>query len=485
VDWVTLMNIRLHLTMWYMAVLTLIMVIFGTAVYIGLSRSLMNTLDDHLKREVAQLIGGLKFEDPANRHSKEEDDDSSSPHEAQLEVRYRPEDGVLWRILDGRGRPLIDPGHLAEVPPGPWVISSGYTRLDYATLPNNTPIRVYSVPFLIEGQGEGIAQVAESYAHIQEVEQQLLLLMMIGIPFMLLAAGGGGWFLAGRALNPIDRITQAAQQISADDLHQRLNLNLPNDEVGRLAVTFNQMLARLEDSFERQKRFIADASHELRTPLTILKGDVEVTLNRPRSPAEYRETLEMVNQTTDRLTALVEELFMLARADNDQYPLQLDSLNLSHLLTAQFNQLLPRAVAKNVTLHLDVPDSLTFVADPAKLARLFINLIDNAIKYANPGDSVQVSATIQDGQVQVSVADTGPGIPAEHLPRLFERFYRVDKARSRQDVADASNGSGAGLGLSIAEWLAKAHGGRIEVTSQVGQGSTFTVWLPYHRSLPH
>ncbi|MFN8458724.1 MAG: ATP-binding protein [Anaerolineae bacterium] len=475
------MNIRLRLTIWYMAVLALIMVIFGVAVYLGLSRSLMNTLDNHLMREAAQLIGGLRFGDPKHQDDTEEDDEHAKEARVEaprLDLNYRPDEGILWRVLDRAGRPLIDPGYLAEVPPGPWVISSGYTRLEYATLPNQTPIRVYSVPFEIEGRGAGIVQIAESYAYIQEVEQQLLLLMAIAIPFMLLAAGGGGWFLAGRALNPIDHITQAARQISADDLHQRLNLKLPPDEVGRLAVTFDQMLARLEDSFERQKRFIADASHELRTPLTILKGDVEVTLNRPRQAAEYRETLEMVNQTADRMSALVEELFLLARADNHQYPLQLEEFNLSELLADQVDSLMSRAADKNLSLTLDAPDTLSLVADPAKLSRLFLNLIDNAIKYSNPDDSIAVTAMVQNDQAYITIADTGPGIPTEHLPHLFERFYRVDKARSRHGAIDVNSSSGAGLGLSIADWLVKAHGGRIEVTSQVNQGTTFTVWLP-------
>ncbi|GIK42534.1 MAG: two-component sensor histidine kinase [Chloroflexota bacterium] len=470
------MNIRLRLTLWYTTVLMLILLIFGTAVYLGLSRSLITTLDSHLQREAGQLIGGMKFE--AEHESEEHGEDEEKKPSQQLELRYRPEEGVLWRVLDDQSRPLIDPGHLAGVSIDSGVTTSGYAHLEYTTLANNTPVRLYSLPFVIEGQGAGVVQVAESYEHIQEVGYRLLGLLALGIPFTLLAASAGGWFLAGRALNPIDRITRAAQQISADDLHQRLNLKLPNDEVGRLAITFDQMLARLEDSFERQKRFIADASHELRTPLTILKGDVEVTLNRPRSAAEYRETLEMVNQTADRLTSLVEELFLLARADNRQYPLQFESFNLAELLSNQVAALRPRAVSKNLTLSLDTPNTLTLVADPVKLARLFLNLIDNAIKYSNPGDTVRVTAAADSGQARIEIADTGPGIPPQHLTHLFERFYRVDKARSRRAAANGSDTSGAGLGLAIADWLAKAHGGRIEVTSQVGQGTTFTVWLP-------
>jgi signal transduction histidine kinase len=237
------------------------------------------------------------------------------------------------------------------------------------------------------------------------------------------------------------------------------------------------MLARLEDAFERQKRFIADASHEMRTPLTILKGDVEVALNRPRSAGEYRETLEMVNETTDRLTALVEELFLLARADNRQFPLQVKRLNLTELLRRDVSHLLPQALEKKITLTLNAPDELPIEADSAKLSRLFMNLIDNALKYSTSGDLVTVTAGIVNDQARIAIADTGPGIGFEHLSHLFERFYRVDKARSRQ-AAESDGSSGAGLGLSIAAWLAKIHNGRIDVESQVGQGTTFIVWLP-------
>jgi len=468
------MNIRLRLTLWYTAILFLILVVFGLAVYFGLTRSLLTAVDNHLQREVGEMLGNLKF----SSGTGEENDDHQQPlfKGKGLELQYKPEEGVFWRILDPRGQPILDPGLFQNAPLGPVTLTTGQPRFEYAVLADKTPIRLYTAPFVIEQQGTGIIQVAESYHHIQDVQQQLIWLLALIIPFTLLAASAGGWLLATGALAPIDRITRAAAQISAQDLHRRLNLPLPNDEVGRLAATFDSMLARLEAAFAQQKRFIADASHELRTPLTILKGDVEVALNRPRRAEEYRETLELVNQTTDRLAALVEELFLLARTDNNQYPIHLEALNLSNLLTREVSRLLPYAIKKKITLHLNTPETLPLQADPAKLERLFTNLIDNAIKYSNPGDAVTLTANQQGQEIWVSVADTGPGIPAEHLPHLFERFYRADKARARQTAN--SEGSGAGLGLSIAQWLAQVHGGRLEVASQVGQGATFTVWLP-------
>lgn len=469
------MNIRLRLTLWYTAILFLILVIFSVAVYVGLTRSLLTTLDNHLQREVGEILGNLSFEHEGEEEHEHEEETLTG--ESGLELSYTPEEGVFWRVLDTNGTPLIDPGHFEGASFDQTAITADHTQFEYATLASDLPVRLYTAPFVIEEQGAGVVQVAESYRHIQEVQQQLLTLLAIGIPFILLAASLGGWFLASSALNPIDRITRAARKISADDLHQRLNFKLPNDEVGHLAATFDQMLARLEDAFERQKRFIADASHEMRTPLTILKGDVEVALNRPRSAAEYRQTLEMVNETADRLTALVGELFLLARADNQQFPLQLEQLNLSALLSREVANLMPRAVKQNIALNLDAPESLLIEADPAKLSRLFINLVDNAIKYSEAGDTVTVTVSTENGSARVAVADTGPGIPPDHLPHLFERFYRVDKARSRQ-AAEEDGSSGAGLGLSITDWLAKAHGGQIEVESQLGEGTTFVVWLP-------
>lgn len=472
------MNIRLRLTLWYTAILFLILVAFSLVVYIGLTRSLLATVDNHLQREVGEILGNLHFEGSESRE-EEDDEDHQEPAETEIELTYRPEEGVFWRILDANNRPLIDYGYFEGAEFDPAVLNTNQAQMEYATLADNTPVRLYTVPFTIEHQGAGVLQVAESYRHIQEVQRQLLFLLGLGIPFTLLAASAGGWFLATNALNPIDRITRTVQQISADDLHQRLNLKLPNDEVGRLAATFDQMLARLEDAFERQKQFIADASHEMRTPLTILKGDVEVALNRPRTAQEYQDTLEMVNQTADRLNALVQELFLLARADNHQFPLKPEPFNLADLLTREVANLMPHAIKRNIALNLDTPENIPIEADPAKLSRLFMNLIDNAIKYSDSGGTVGVSARTKNGQVCIAISDTGPGIPAQHLPQLFDRFYRVDKARSRN--VSGAHSSGAGLGLSIAQWLAHVHGGRIEVESMEGRGSTFKVWLPLKR----
>ncbi|MCB0165502.1 MAG: HAMP domain-containing protein [Anaerolineae bacterium] len=474
------MNIRLRLTLWYTAILSAILVIFGIIVYFGLSRSLLATLDNHLQREANQIINELKFEHDGDHSDRSEDHNNEAAEYVGIfraELEYTPEPGVFWRVLAPNEQPLVDPGYFSgsAIDQNPLDITRPH--FTYGLLANNTPVRLLTLPFAIRQQQAGAVQVAESYDEIQDIQRRLIILLGLSIPLIILGASAGGWFLANSALAPIDGITRAANQISAQDLGQRLNLKLPNDEVGRLAATFDKMLDRLEAGFEQQKRFIGDASHEMRTPLTILKGDVEVALNRPRSAAEYRETLEMVNETSNRLTGLVEELLLLARADNNQYPLRLDEIDLIELLAGEIRRLEPRAREKDILLTLKAPPTLFMTADLDKLARLFTNLIDNAIKYGAPGDTVSVVVTTQPDQVQIDVTDTGPGIPSEHLPHVFDRFYRVDKARARK-LSAPSEAGGSGLGLSIAQWLAQAHHGAIDVASEVGHGTTFTVQLP-------
>jgi heavy metal sensor kinase len=248
-------------------------------------------------------------------------------------------------------------------------------------------------------------------------------------------------------------------------------LDLPPtpDEVGRLTRTFNELLDRLEASFQRQRRFTSDASHELRTPLAVIGGEIEVTLERPRSQSEYIETLRSVQGEAQRMNRLVRELLQLARADAGELRLELEDLDLAELLRDLVEQMQRHAQEAGVRLEANLPASLPIYGDRDRLFELFINLFENAFVYA-PGSAVMVRARSDNEDIFVSVKDTGPGIPAEHLPHLFERFYRVDQARRR-----SSNGSG--LGLAIAQEISRAHGGDISVQSEPGQGTTFTVRL--------
>lgn len=315
---------------------------------------------------------------------------------------------------------------------------------------------------------------------------RLLLTLVIGNLATLGLALAGGYWLANRAMHPVQTITRAAQQISATDLSRRINLK-SQDELGELADTFDAMLARLQAAFERQRQFTADASHELRTPLTIVDLEASRALSAPRSSQEYVRALKVIQSENQFMTRLVNNLLTLARMDAGQVTLQKDELDLGDLVLEVVERLAPLAQKQQVRLSLgDLPE-MPILGDRLLLSQMLTNLIDNAIKYSSNQDAyIEVSGGTAGSSPEklawVRVTDNGPGIPPQHLPHLFDRFYQVDQARTQQESDESSTGeqvpSGAGLGLSIAQWIARAHGGEIRVQSEVGKGSTFEVVLP-------
>jgi heavy metal sensor kinase len=286
----------------------------------------------------------------------------------------------------------------------------------------------------------------------------------------LLLAAGGGIFLAGRALAPVDRITRAARRIEANDLSQRLQLDLPDDELGRLATAFDEMIDRLDQAFQRQRRFTADASHELRTPLAVIRSQLDVALARRRSPEYYQRLLDSLREETERLSGLVESLLMLARADAGQ-ALTLREVDLEEIAAETVARVATQMHEHGLELGVTIQPIGQARGDAVWLSQLLLNLLDNALRHTPPGGQVALTLQPAEHGAQITVSDTGEGIAPEHLPRLFERFYRIDKARSR-------TAGGAGLGLAICNWVARAHHGRLDVESTPGQGTTFTLWLP-------
>src|SRR6266480_5054709 len=302
----------------------------------------------------------------------------------------------------------------------------------------------------------------------------------------LLIAAIGGYWLAGKALRPVKMITRMAHEINATDLRRRLHLQR-RDEFGELAATFDHMLARLEAAFKRQAQFTADASHELRTPLTIIDLEINRALTQLEQPEAYRHVLEQIQAENEQMTATVNSLLLLARADTGQMTLDLQEVDLSDIALASVERLLPLARQSQITLATgDLPEVLV-CGDPQYLGQMLTNLIENCIKYTSGiGKRVYIELAIEQKRWGVvRVQDDGPGISEEHLPSLFERFYRVDKARSRRQKEpvqsskpDQGKPGGSGLGLSIAQWIVQAHGGEIRVGSKIGAGSLFEVRLP-------
>ena len=335
-------------------------------------------------------------------------------------------------------------------------------------------IRVYTLP--LESSPPFALQVGQSLDEVHQTQSQILRLLLVMLVATALLASASGWFLANRALKPVNAITRTAREIGEKDLSRRIAMNLPNDELGRLAQTFNGMLDRIEGAFQRQRQFTADAAHELRTPLSIMQTGIDVVLSQERSPAQYRAALESVQEEVQRLTTLTVNLLTLARADAHTLTLKRQHMDLSILVNTVLDQLAPLAEQQNVTIQRHIAPQLPLYADEDRLIQLALNVIENGIKYTPAGGCITVTVAQDAGQARFSVADTGPGIPPAHLPHIFDRFYRLDRSRNREQ-------GGFGLGLAIAQHIVHLHGGEITVNSQVGVGTQFTVTLPFNRDL--
>jgi signal transduction histidine kinase len=341
---------------------------------------------------------------------------------------------------------------------------------EFQTIPETEEIdllRVYTIPIRDFGQVIGWVQTLQNLSNTEEYLDRLRAALFLGGGSLTLLAGVAGYFLAARALAPIDKITSTAHRISTEDLSARLNLPDHGDEVSRLANTFDAMLARIESGFARERQFTANASHELRTPLTVMQTILGFVREGERPVQEYRQALDDLAEETNRLQGLVEDLLQLARGERG-LDLHREEIDLAILLADVADSLRPLAEHKRLELTCDLPPSLVISGDTDQLIRLTVNLLDNAIKYTENG-SISLSAHESEGNAVIEVADTGIGIPPEHLPYIFERFYMVESSRSS---------GGSGLGLSIASQIVQAHGGRLEVQSEAGRGTRVTVYLP-------
>ena len=464
-------TVRGRLTLWYVSALALILVVFGVAVYVMLSRSLHRRVDEALRSTLEISITSLT-------HDTQEGQSSQSAAESTTAELSHPQQAMM--IFDGAGQLLAEhpyEGDLHIRPP------------DLGSIPDD---EVYFYTVAEEGDADDRHRLAVRRVRIPPADTPYIILasqpleavedeleslreiLYLATPAVLLVAGLGGWFLARQGLAPVGAMAKRARQIGAGSLDRQLPVANPRDELGQLATSFNELLARLNAAFDEQRRFMADASHELRTPLSVMSTAVGVTLKKEyREEEEYREALQMMGEQTRRLSRIVQDMFVLARADAGHYPLQNRSLYLNDLLdeVARAGGLL--ASDKDVTVELTNLPEAAFHGDEDLLRQMVMNLMDNAVKFTPAGGVVRLSLTRQADEYLLSVSDTGPGIPVEARDHVFERFYRADKARSR------SEDGGAGLGLAIARWIAQAHDGDLELADSDGTGATFIVRLPF------
>jgi len=455
-------SIRIRLTLWYVLLLAVILGGFSAGLYFALRERLYDNLDESLDIRVSVLVEAIDYQNgiPTLPRGGEGEDPDAGEH--------------ITRVYDSRGRQTFDQSVEFRRPPEEPAIIEATLRTGPTVRrvkAGDQTMRVKTVPLKLGPDTVGVLEVGVTEEDVTDTLRVLLVIIAIAYPLTLGIASLGGIFLAGRALAPIDRITRTARRITAEDLSQRLNLRLADDEVGRLARTFDEMIARLEDAFQRQRQFTADASHELRTPLTAIKGQTEVALSRERSAEAYREVLAVVNDEVDRLIRLVASLLTMARADAGQIAIVKERVDLGDLAAGVAEQVAPLAEERGVQVEVPPGPATSINADEGLILQLLLNLVDNAVKYTGRGGRVTLGWASRDGYMELWVRDTGAGIPPEHLPRIFDRFYRADTARSRAE-------GGTGLGLSICRWIAEAHGGSISAESAPGSGSTFTVRLP-------
>ena len=351
------------------------------------------------------------------------------------------------------------------------LLNSGRQDVRTVSVPSGVRVRMMSSPIVIADRPIGLIQVAQSLSGVDEALRIARRILFFGSLLLLALAALGGAVVARAALSPINAISETARQITqTGDLDQRIPVVDPNDEIGQLTETFNDMLSRLESLFQAQQRLVADVSHELRTPLTTIQGNLDLLKRGGIEDPEMRtEALGAIGDETGRMRRLISDLLLLAQADSGM-TLHKEPVEMDTLLLVVYRQAQVMANGVGVNVRLGAEDQAMVMGDADRLRQLLLNLVDNAIKYTPTGGDVTLTLRRDNGWVQVAVQDTGVGIAAEDLAHIFDRFYRADPSRTRP--------GGSGLGLAIAQWIAQVHGGRIQVESRLGQGSRFTAWLP-------
>lgn len=463
-------TIRFRLTLWF--AITLAVVLTASGFY--WQRNLLQNLLGHIDRRLLEVA-----QETSQYHLAQQVEPDLQHQCAALEDFLREQNWSEYvQVLDATGTVECFSSNLRgfRLPLSAAALQAAAEGRDHTVSDSSLghyPLRVHTYPVYENGQLTHLLQAAQSLASVEETLQELQGTFFVFGPLVLVLLGLGGWLLVGWALSPVARMTRAVRKINAESLSQRLPLGHGQDEISQLAETFNDMLARLEDSFRKVKQFSGDASHELRTPLTIIRGETEVALRWAKDPEEMRSVLQSNLEEIDRMGRIIDDLLTLAKSEAGEMPLEMKVFSLSDLVQQLYLQgrILGEAKEMDVSLQLDVAEEIRIRGDELRLRQMFLNLITNAIKYTPAKGKVVISMAMDDGRAVVTVRDSGIGIPAEHLPHIFSRFYRIDKARNRED-------GGTGLGLAIVKWIVEVHDGKIRVTSNPDQGSIFTVYLP-------
>ncbi|HEX5436159.1 MAG TPA: ATP-binding protein [Gemmatimonadaceae bacterium] len=482
-------SVRARLALWHTATLAILLIGFALGSYLFLERTMQRRMDRYLAETATAFAGELQAE------RADEGSNRRAVDETVKEFRLRDLGIVVydssWRAVASsvppsrrarrrHSRAAVGPERAASA-----VLASTIGQALSARRADARPwltvraggdgSRAFAMPVQMGGAPYTVAVVQPLHGEAETLETVRDAYLIV-IPLVLLLAGIGGYLLARRSLAPVVEMSNRAARIGAANVHERLPVINPRDELGALARVFNDLLGRMAASIEQQRRFMADASHELRTPVAIMRGEADIALSRDsRTAGEYREALAVIGDEGRRLSNIVSDLFLLARADAGQAPLRRGELYLNDLVAECVRAVRSLAAQRSVELRVATCDECPYSGDEELLRRVLRNLLDNAIKYSGHGAVVDVALERTVPSYRIVVRDTGPGIPPEACGRLFERFYRVDKARSR---SISSETGGAGLGLAIGRMVAEAHGGRLELVSSADSGSVFALTLP-------
>ncbi len=450
-------SIRTKLTFWYAGVLAFLVIGFAVITYISVDRILSRETNENLAAMSKNFVSAIVAEQTAEAGK-------ISENEAITEItdEFKFQDFQIF-VLTTDGKLIAKTSDFNFPYNFP---ANGYSDFQF----DGRSFRVLSTPLKLLENNYTLLVFRDLSEHIK-IKNRLLSIFLIAIPLVVLAAIGFGYLLAKRSLKPVAEMSRKAQTISANNLHSRLTVSNKRDEIGSLASVFNDLLERLDNSFEQQKRFMADASHELRTPLVIVRGESEVALSKEnRSREDLRESLAIVNDESKRLTKIVEDLFTLSRADAGQFQANFRQIYLDEILAECVKSIRSLAEKRHISINLTTVET-EISGDEQLLRQLFLNLLDNAVKYNREGGQISVNLSNK----VVTIADTGFGIAEDERSKIFERFYRTDKSRTR---AEESNMSGAGLGLSIARWIAELHQSELNLTESSQSGSIFSVIFP-------
>jgi heavy metal sensor kinase len=457
-------SIRFRLTIWYASVLAGILVLFSVAVYAGLNHFLRRNLHESVAKD-AQEVGSIV------RENANEADENAIGREVGEHFSPESNDRAI-RVLfpDGSQIYLSDPEQMLPS----WNGSSFRDQASDVTYrpAGGSEVLIRTQEVLADSGKRYYVQVAASLAPTNEILRDLLGVLALALLLATVIAITGGFFLIQSSLKPLDNMAVRAQKITSRNLHERMPISNTGDELQQLSISLNRMIERLEEAFHHISRFSADASHELRTPLTIMRGELEAAVQNSKIEPEAREALGAVLEETVRLSKIVDQLLAMSRLDAGEAFLELSHFDFSELVRTTVEHMRLLVDEKNLVLKVEAAEPVNVEGDPSRLQQVVVNLLDNAIKYTPEGGEVKVSVRAEANNAVLTITDTGIGISEEGKAHIFERFYRTDKARSRQL-------GGTGLGLSIVKSIGAAHGGRVSVQSTEGHGSIFRFAIPW------